>query len=344
MDKELSEREKAILHTIVQLYILKAAPIGSRFLAKWLQNELNLSPASIRNVMADLEEMELISHPHTSAGRVPTDKGYRLYVDHLMKIEKLSVKERKVVTENLTNILPPDVLKDASKVLGYLSHYLSLVELPDLKDTMLEKIEFVLLSSTRLLVVLALESHHLRTVTLEADFDINYSNLSDISLYISERIQGKPLNFLKENFASIINESELREQPLIRLFVESVDKIFDSRASEGRLIMTGTQNLLQYPEFDDVGKIKSVIEIIENEDIIIHLLDRKDEYDSKFRIFIGGEMNHEALEDYSLIVSSYSIGSAEGSIGLIGPKRMNYSKMASLVNYVAAILTKGDAK
>ncbi len=340
VDTELNERQKAILNTIVQLYILKASPIGSRFVAKFLQNDLKLSPATIRNVMADLEEMELISHPHTSAGRVPTDKGYRYYVNHLLKIEELTTREKKVLQEQISSSVSPDLLKDASKVLGVLSHYLSLVELPDLKEAIVEKIELVKLSSTRVLVVVALDSKDVRTVTLEAEFDINHSKLTDISSYINEKARGRQLKFLKENFAKLVQNSIIKEHPLIRLFIESVDRIFNPRLSENRLIMTGTQNLLKYPEFEDVERIKSVIEIIENEDIIIHIIDQREDKNCQVRVFIGGEMNHEALDDYSLILSSYSIGNAEGSIGLIGPKRMNYSKMASLVYHVANLISQ----
>lgn len=337
---ELNERQKAILNTIVQLYILKASPIGSRYVAKFLQNDLKLSPATIRNVMADLEEMEFISHPHTSAGRVPTDKGYRYYVNHLLKIEELTAREKKVLHEKISGTLPPELLKDASKVLGVLSHYLSLVELPDLREAIVEKIELVQLSSSRVLVVVALDSKDVRTVTLEAEFDINHSKLSEISRYINEKVQGKQLKFLKENFAKLIEDTVIKEQPLIRLFIDSVDRIFNPKLSENRLILTGTQNLLKYPEFEDVERIKSVIEIIENEDIIIHIIDQKEDKDSQVRVYIGGEMKHEALDDYSLILSSYSIGNAEGSIGLIGPKRMNYSKMASLVYHVANLISQ----
>ncbi len=339
VEEELSERQQAILHTIVQLYILKASPIGSRFVSKFLQNDLKLSPATIRNVMSDLEEMEYISHPHTSAGRVPTDKGYRYYVNKLLKIEELTIREKKVLQENISSGLPPELLKDASKVLGILSHYLSIVELPNLKEAIVEKIELVALSSTRILVVLALDSKVVRTVTLEAEFDIDSSRLTDINICINEKVQGKQIKFLKENFSKLISDNELREQPLIRLFINSVDQIFNPRTTESRLILTGTQNLLKYPEFEDVERIKSVIEIIENEDIIIHIIDQKDDKDSQVRVYIGGEMKNEALDDYSLILSSYNIGNADGSIGLIGPKRMNYSKMASLVFHVANILS-----
>jgi heat-inducible transcriptional repressor len=337
---ELSERERSIFQTIVQMYILRAAPIGSRYLSKILQGDLNLSPASIRNIMADLEERELISHPHTSAGRVPTDKGYRLYVDYLMKIEGLSESERRVVNDNLLATDSPNVLKDASKILGLMSHYLGIVEIPDLNNFIVEKIELISLSSNRLLVVIALDSKNVRTVTIEAEYTIDSSDLIPLSSYVNERISGRSISFIRENFKEMMDSSSAGDLPLVRLFVDSVDRIFNYGPSEERIFIAGTPNLFKYPEIDDIEKVRSVIEIIENEDIIIHLLDKRDNEDKGFRVYIGQELGNESLKDYSLLVSCYNIGSAEGSIGLIGPKRMNYSKMASLVNYVAHTLSK----
>lgn len=341
LDMELNEREKSILQSIVQLYILKASPIGSRNLAKYLQGQLNLSPATIRNTMADLEEMELISHPHTSAGRIPTDKGYRIYVDYLMKMEDLTVNEMNTVRENLLSGSSANVFKDASKILGLLSHYLSIVAIPDIRDLVVLKIDLIELSSSKILVVIALDSNNVKTVTLEADFEINYLYLPEICTYINEKVSGRPLKFIRDNFLDLISDFHHRDNILIRLFVDSVDKIFRYSSSEDKLFIAGTQNLLQHPEFGDLEKVKTVIEIIENEDVIIHLLDNPEKnVERGIRVFIGSEMQSDLLDDYSLVISTYRIGSADGSIGLIGPKRMNYSKMMSLVSHVSQILSK----
>lgn len=333
----LNDREQDILRTIVHLYILNASPIGSKFLSKFVSSDKKLSSATIRNVMKGLEEMGFISHPHTSAGRVPTDKGYRFYVDSLMDMERLSDLEKRAVKDFIRNP-SENVLKEASKVLGMLSRYLSVVEIPHIKDLIVERLELVRLSSNRLLVVLALDSNNVKTLTLEADFEIDYGYLTEICSYINEKISGKPLSFLRKNFDQIIVDFELKDQPLIRLFVESVNKIFDNHGSEDKLLIAGTQNLLSYPEFADLEKVRTVIEIIENEDIIVHLLDKIEDSDNSLKVFIGNEMNNNTLADYSFLVSEYSIGSAKGAIGLIGPKRMNYAKMMSLVNYVSKVL------
>lgn len=335
-NKELSEREKEILRTVVQLYILNASPVGSRTLSKTIQE--GLSPATIRNVMADLEELQFISHPHTSAGRIPTDKGYRYYVDSLVEYEQLSKNEILTLEKSLTN--SETVLKDASKILGILSSYLSIVAIPHIVDFRIVKVELIELSSNKLLVVIALDSNLVRTVTLEVDFEFSSDELYNIRGYINEKVSGKPLKFIRDNFKEMILESSLRDTPLVRLFVDSIDNILDIKDSKDVLHIAGTQNLLDYPEFGDLERVKGIIELMENEDIIVHLLDKYEKNESGIKVMIGKEMENELLDDYSLIVSKYNFGSSSGSIGIIGPKRMPYSKIMSLVQQTANLLTK----
>jgi heat-inducible transcriptional repressor len=340
-ERDLNDRESEILRQIVQFYILKATPIGSRALSKFIEDEFKLSPATLRNVMSDLEELEYINHPHTSAGRIPTDKGYRFYVDNISKIEKLNKKEILTVQDSLSQTNNESVFKNASKILGMLSRYLGVVQFPNIRELLVQKIELIQLSSTKILVVVALESNIVRTVTIEADFETEIVFLDEVSRYLNERISGKSLNFIRENFSGIISDFNFRNIPLVRLFTDSVDKIFSRENSGDRVAITGTQNLLNYPEFDDLNKVKGVIELVENEDIIIHLFEQFDD-SNRVQVYIGKEMNNNVLHGYSLIKSSYKVGTATGSIGLIGPKRMNYSKMIALVQYVSDILSNNN--
>lgn len=338
MNSALSERERQILNKIVQLYILKASPVGSRFLAKNLEEEMKLSAATVRNVMSDLEELRYITHPHTSAGRVPTDKGYRFYVDSLNKSEIFANKEFESLKQKLSSGDSDHILKEASKLLGLLSRYLGFVQFPKVADLIVEKIELVAISSTRLLAVIALDSNIVRTMTLEAEYSYDPKDLPNITGHINEKITGKPLRFLRENFNELISDYMYKDTPIVRLFTDYLDKIFESESSD-RILLAGTQNLLNYPEFEDLTRIKSVIELVENEDVIVHLLDKYEEYEG-VQILIGKELGNNMFEDYSFVKTSYSIGSAQGSIGLIGPKRMNYAKIISLVQNVSEILSK----
>lgn len=335
-ERDLSEREREILQRIVHLYILKASPIGSRFLSKYME-EIRLSPATLRNVMADLEDLDYISHPHTSAGRIPTDKGYRFYVDTLNSSDQLSDKEILALYDQL-NTNSDAILKNASKLLGALSKYLAVVRIPALKEFLVEKIELLPLSSNKLLVVLALDSSIVKTITIEANYDIDQKLIEPLTRYINDKVSGKPLRFIRDNFLNIMNDFENSETPLIRLFVDSIDKLFSSQTQD-KVFISGAQNLFDHPEFEDIHRIKGIVELIENEDIIIHLLNNGDEREG-IKVLIGREMENDLLDEYSLVKASYSIGSASGSIGLIGPKRMNYAKMIAIVQNVSELLSK----
>lgn len=340
MQKEqLNDREQEILRSIVNLYILKAVPVGSRKLSKFLEGKLSLSPASLRNIMSDLEELDYINHPHTSAGRIPTDKGYRFYVDSLKIIEDLTSSEISEVQKlSKMNELSDQILKDASKLLGSLSKYLSIVSIPKLIDVVVKKIELIVLSSNRLLVILELESNIIRTVTLEADFGIDDKNINTLKNYLNDRISGKTLGFIRDNFNKIVVDFDAQNSPMVRLFLDFADKIFKDEAAQDKILTSGTQNLISYPEFEDLSKVRSIIELVENKDMVIHLLDEQLSTDGT-KVLIGSETGNELLEDYSIVLSRYRIGSAVGSIGLIGPKRMNYAKMLALVNQVSSILS-----
>ncbi|MFC2131212.1 heat-inducible transcriptional repressor HrcA [Bacteroidota bacterium] len=337
-NRELSEREKDVLRRVIQLYILKASPVGSRTLSKNIKEDL--SPATIRNVMSDLEELEFISHPHTSAGRIPTDKGYRFYVDSLVELESLTKNEILALETTLKH--SETVYKDASKILGILSSYLSVVALPHLIDLKVLKIELISLFSNKLLIIIALDSNFVKTVTLEVDFEIENKQLDQITGYINERISGKPLIFIRDNFKEMLMDFELKDTPLMRLFFDSIDNIFDVKNTKEKIHIAGTPNLLEYPEFGVPERLKGIIELLENEDVIIHLLDKYQYSEKGIQVLIGKEMEDEMLEDYSLVVSKYKFDSASGSIGIIGPKRMPYSKMMSLVKYVAEFITKSS--
>ena len=341
MQKELlNDREQKILRSIVNLYILKAIPVGSRKLSKFLEGKLSLSPATMRNIMADLEELNYINHPHTSAGRVPTDKGYRFYVDSMKSIENLTTSEINEVNKlGKINELSDQVLKEASKLLGSLSNYLSIVSIPKLINLVVRKIELIALSSNRLLIVLELESNIVRTVTLESDFGISENNLNSIKSYLNDRISGKTLGYIRDNFSKIVIDYSENNSSMLRLFIDFADRIFKDDISHDKVHTSGTHNLISYPEFEDLTKVRSIIELVENKDMVVHLLDEQNSSDGT-KVLIGSESGNELLEDYSIILSRYRVGSAMGSIGLIGPKRMNYAKMFALVDTIGNILSQ----
>lgn len=338
---ELSEREQTILSAIIQSYILSATPVGSQTLAATLAGIVKLSPATVRNVMSDLETMGYIMHPHTSAGRIPTDKGYRLYVDSLLHHATAALAPQVEVEQNLAGTIAMQgtetALREASKLLGSLSQLLAVVQIPSVLDLVVRRIELVALSSTRLLVVIDFNSDVVRTLTMEAGFEIDHASLDGIARAVNERIAGRQLRYIREHFADMMRSSSA--QPVVRLFIDSVDSLF-AATTAGRLHVAGVQHLLQQPEFTTPESMRGVVELIENEDVIIHVLDGADDGIS---VRIGSELNDSFLNDYSLVAARYTVGTAVCAVGLIGPKRMNYAKMMSLVGTVANSLSTGKA-
>lgn len=333
----LNDREQSILRAIVQLFILHAVPVGSRVVSRYLEREMPMSPATIRNVMSDLEEAGYITHPHTSAGRMPTDKGYRLYVDSLMHIEGLPSEETHAVIANLLVTPRETVVREATRMLGSLSHHLALIELPQLRDAAVQKVDIIRLTSDRLLVVISLESDIVRTVSLEWTGTLADATLDDVTRLINERLSGRPLSMLATLFPDV-STSDSGSNGLVRLFVDQVG-LLGTPTPGSTLHMAGTQNLLTLPEFEDPSRMRSVIELVENEDVIVHVLGSARD-DLGVTVRIGNELLSEQLQDYSLVSTTYRIGPASGSVGLIGPKRMDYSRMISLVQMVSSVLSK----
>ena len=338
----LNERERAILRNVIHQFILTANPVGSRNISK--KYNLGLSPATIRNIMADLEETGLLGHPHPSAGRVPTDSGYRVYVDSLMDPPVLSKYDKQIAQDVLdTGLSDADnLIKATSTILSDITNQLALVTYPKMSKSILEKIQIVQLSSSRILVVVTVKSGLVKTITLELDAVVQKEKLDLIQRILNERLSGLRFSEIRKTIAERIknyNKTELK--PIIRVFLDSAEKIFTDDIDKNKSVITGANKILTQPEFEDHQRTQSIIELAENKDIIIHIMDDNlVKEKSDFTITIGKEINNEKLDSYSIITKQYKIGNAYGTVGIIGPKRMEYSKIVAAVIFVAEILSK----
>jgi len=339
--EDLNNREKTILKSIVQQFILTASPVGSRNITK--RFDVGVSPATVRNIMSDLEDSGFINHPHTSAGRIPTDKGYRYYVDTLMEIQQLKSSDKGIIDKNLDqNILETDeILKIASRLLSTITKQIACVTYPTLDNGILEKIQLVILSSTRLLVVVSIKSGLVKTMTLEFETEVESEKLQKVEALLNERLNGLTFQEIRKTFKDRLSDIGDNEKPIIRLFIDSVDKIFKDHKKEDKLVITGATNIIQQPEFEDPGKFQSVIELIEDKDIIIHIMDKK-KFDNTNNVLIsiGSENEEEKFNEYSLITKEYTFGETSGTVGIIGPKRMEYSKVVAIVSYLGDMLSE----
>jgi heat-inducible transcriptional repressor len=338
-NEELNEREKNILRFIIQQFILTANPVGSRNITK--RYDIGFSPATVRNIMSDLEDSGFINHPHTSAGRIPTDKGYRFYVDSLMDVQKLRNSEIGLINKSLeTNLNETDeLLKIASNLLSSITHQIACVTYPKLESGIFEKIQIIQLTSIRILVVITIKSGLIKTITLELNSDLKTSQLDPVQQLLNERLSGLSLKEIRETFKERFKDIIEDQHPIIRLFVDSVDKIFKDDTRGERALITGAKNVIRQPEFENPDSFQSVIELIEDKDIIIHILEKSGEKEQVY-ISIGSENENEKLNEYSFISKKYQIGEISGTLGIVGPKRMEYAKVIAIVDYIAKMISE----
>ena len=335
----LNNREESVLRHVVYNYIQTAIPVGSRYISKRFED--HLSPATIRNVMSDLEELGFLSHPHTSAGRIPTDLGYRYYVDYLMEIKELTSGQREEIDQGLnTTVDPSEMLRESSRLLGKISKQLSVVTSPQMHLGVFEKVELIPVSSSKLLVVISIRSGLVRTIMLEVGAEIQRNALDEVGRILNERLCGRPLQEIRDTFVDRIKEFQDEKSGLIRLFIDSVDQLFNDGKERDKIHIAGTQNIIEQPEFISPKNFRSVVELVENEDIIVHLLEKHDELHKDSVITIGNENDEEKAKNYSVVTATYELEGVTGRVGVIGPKRMDYSKLIPLVDHVAKSIAR----
>ena len=332
---ELNDREQTILRYVVQDFIDTATPVGSRYISKRHEDALGLSSASIRNVLSDLELMGYVHHPHTSAGRMPTDMGYRFYLDRLIELARISADEEQAIRRTLDPTEnPEDVLKECSRLLGKISHQLCIVTAPELSSGIFEKLELVQVMPSRIMVIISIKSGLVRTIMMDVGSEFPRDKLDELSRFLNERLSGLTIKQIRESFVERVRDRSSDDTGLIQLFIDSVDKLFVTPAV-ARYHVGGAEQIIEQPEFMNPRDFRSVIELINDQEILVHVLRKHDTGKDEVRVTIGREHEDGKLEPYSVITARYSIGDVTGSIGVLGPKRMPYDRMIPLVDFVA---------
>lgn len=343
MNETLTDREKEVLRYVVENFISSALPVGSRSVSK--KTDLKLSSATIRNVMSDLEDMDLLDTPHTSAGRIPTDKGYRYFVDVLMGKEKLKLQEEYNIKnffdeKNLIFFESQDLYIETSRILGKVTQMLAVVSQPQISSGIFDKLEFVSLSSNKLLVVINIKSGIVKTVIMEIHSEILKPKLDNLSSFLNERLHGLTLKLIRESIVERISDYKIHEPELIQLFIDSMDKLQHEEESINKIYVGGTGDIIMQPEFGNAKNFKDIINIAEDKNLVIHVLQNSIRTDNEVSISIGSENEDEKMKNYSVVSTSYRVGDVAGSIGVIGPKRMNYAKMVSLLSYTSRLINE----
>lgn len=342
---DLNARERDILRLVVQRFIHTASPVGSTTLSR--EPEVELSSASIRNTMSSLEARGYLNHPHTSAGRVPTQQGYRTYVDDLMDVAGLTTDEAALLRAGVERRLGDieAIARDTSRLLGRLTRLLGVVLTPSISTGVLERLDVVPLSSHRVMFVIAMRSGLARTVIAEMDGEVPAHGLDRIVQRLNERLTGLTLEEIRKTGAERVKDIGASDQTgIIRIVLRDSSLLFSNADEAGRTTIAGTQHLVSQPEFQEPEEIRKVIELAESEDVVVHLLESPIMFDpqqpDRAVVFIGKDLGREmnVSTSFSVVRAHYRYGDATGTVGVIGPTRMDYPRVVALVEHIAHIL------
>ncbi len=335
----LTAREKLILGEIVQRFITTATPVSSSLISK--KSKLGMSPASIRNTMSLLEQKGYIFQPHTSAGRVPRTSAYRMYVDEIIRFGRLSSDEKGSIREMIeqSTLDQDDVLKDASRILSQLSRQLGIIVTPQIDEGIFQRMELISLTSDRLLVVITIQTGMIKTITLELESAVSRSKLQSVTDILNERLFGIQINDIRRKFREIFHDVRHDDSGLMNLFVRQADQLFDF-GENVEIYFMGTHHFVQQTDIGDVKKVSSIVELLEERDVIVHLLSKEQESEKEsISIQIGEEITEERMKECSIITARYQVGNIAGILGVIGPTRMDYRKLVPLVDFTARSIT-----
>ena len=339
-DIALGAREEAILKSVIREHILTGEPIGSRTVSK--RPRLDLSPATIRGVMAELEEHGLLTRPHASAGRLPTSKAYRLYVDRLISRPRINVDQSRAIDAALLGHHREitDLLEEASRQLSRFSNQVGVVLAPEIQRIIVEHLEFVRLDSHRVVAILVGRSGAVHNRMLQIEAPVEQSELDDIGRYLSAEFRGRTLPEIRRILEHKISEESAAYDRLLARSLELGRRTVEAEAADAEVFVEGASKLVGNPEFsDDPEKIRELMAMLERKKTLVDLLSRVLQEEG-VQVVIGEGDPGEGLARCSLVASTYGAdGLVMGTLGIVGPTRMEYAKAIALVDYLAQLLS-----
>ncbi|MES0875102.1 heat-inducible transcriptional repressor HrcA [Sinimarinibacterium thermocellulolyticum] len=340
MSQSLDRRAAELLKLLVERYIEDGEPVGSRTLSRMAG--LGLSAATIRNVMADLDEMGFVASPHTSAGRVPTTRGYRYFVDSLLAPEALTAEEHQQIVEEL---LPgdrsvPDLVQAASNVLSRLTRMAGVVTVPRRNLAILRRIEFLPLSGNRVLAILVVNQQEVQNRVIHTERPYGADELVRYANLLNEHFAGRDLVSLRNALAQDAGETQARINLMLRDAAAMVERVL-SGGDEADYVVAGSPNLMGFQELADVKRLRGLFDALDRKRDLLSLFDQCLQADG-VQIFIGDESGYRVLDECSVVTAPYRIdGQVAGVLGVIGPTRMSYSRIIPLVQETARMLSAG---
>ena len=339
MKVDMADRHKLVLRAVIHEYIDTAEPIGSRTIYRhW---PLGLSPASIRNVMADLEEMGLLWQPHVSAGRVPTEKAFRFYVDSLLKVRKLQQREQERIRRHYlsTPLEPEEFLRRAALILSTLSDYMGMVVAPNVSLGGLKHLQFTKVSDTQILAILISNAGIVQHKLLAGTDGLTQDELDKASRYLNSELAGLSLIHMRQRILQQMQEEKVRFDVLLKRALELGEAAL-AELDKSDVYVEGRVKILNQPEFADAEKMRSIFSAFEEKSKLLKLLDKSLQA-AGMSIYIGSENEIDEIKEFSLVASNYQMGSRViGTLGVLGPTRMNYSRVIPVVDYVSELVSE----
>ena len=330
---ELNERKLGILKAVVDDYIMTGLPIGSRTISK--KHGIELSSATIRNEMADLEELGFLEQPHTSAGRIPSQKAYRFYVDRLMKVAKLNTAEANKIKSYFAERMAEveQVIEKAAQVLSDTTHHISMVLRPQLKKSVIKRIQLVKLTERKAILLLVTSAGLVNDSVIAIPAGITVSNIETLSNLLTEKLSGKTLEEAENDLMQCIKDNACMNSEFMTDIINAIDTSVEPHGGRG-IVLGGTQNIIDYPEYMSIDKARNLLALLETKDMLYDMMKKASSFE--FSITIGHENEAQELFDMSVVTATYNIGGTPlGSFGVIGPTRMDYSRIVSILDYVS---------
>jgi heat-inducible transcriptional repressor len=342
-ESTLTERERSVLDAVIRTYVETAEPAGSRTVAK--RHPLGVSPATVRNTMADLEEKGFLYHPHTSAGRIPTDQAYRYYVDTLMRPHRLTAAQARLLRQELSDgdaAGPLErLVRRAAQAMGLLTGELGVAIAPSVDEVVLERLELLALSAEKVILVLTLRNGIVRTVYVDLPISIPPETLVSVMLVLNERLAGQTMAEIRKTLPERLRDSapgtDRPTTELLNIFLQSGEEFFD--LSVDGVHLGRTSLLASQPEFESGPQLRGLIELTERRELLANVLTRRS-HDSQLQISIGSENETPELTGFTLVTGEYRVGELSGVIGVIGPTRMPYDRVVTIVESTSRMVSE----
>jgi heat-inducible transcriptional repressor len=333
---DLSERKLSILKAVIDDYIMTGLPIGSRTISK--KHGIELSSATIRNEMADLEELGFLEQPHTSAGRIPSHRAYRYYVDRLMKVVKLNASEagkiKRYFEERMSEV--SQVMEKAAQVLSDTTHHISMVLKPQLRKSVIKRIQIVKITERKAILLVVTDAGLVTDTVIAVPEGITSDYMEMISNLLTDKLASKTLEEAENDLRGYLKDNLRLGGEFVTDIVTAIETSVEPQGEKG-IVLGGTQNIIEYPDYMSIEKAKSFISVLQTREMLYDMMKKATQLE--FSVTIGQENEMKELRDLSVVTATYKIGGKSlGSFGVIGPTRMDYAKVISILGYVSQSL------